>query len=150
LNLNFMKKSRLRNDDSLSDRLLKFRLRRKNSEKFYLFSARSAVLARQLPEYLSSATGAASLQAWGDAPGELTVSERALKARLTEASLQSQMNRAFSAGLCGCIVPGVLPQAYMKAAPLALNRYLPDRRRVRFAQDFLKVTRRGLPSPAAC
>jgi hypothetical protein len=33
------------------------------------------------------------------------------------------MNRAFSADLCACTVPGALPQAYLKAAPLALNRY---------------------------
>jgi hypothetical protein len=150
LNSHFMDKSRLRNEGSLSDRLLKFRLRRKIRERFCLFSARSAVRVWQLPEYLFSATGAASLQAWGNAPGKLTVSERALKARITEALLQSQMNRAFSAGLCACIVPGVLPQAYRKAAALALNRYRPDRRRVRFAQGFLKVIRRSLPIPAAC
>ena len=34
------------------------------------------------------------------------------------------MNRAFSAGSCACVVPGALPQAHMKAAPLALNRYI--------------------------
>ena len=32
------------------------------------------------------------------------------------------MNRAFSAGSCACVVPGALPQAHMKAAPLALKQ----------------------------
>jgi hypothetical protein len=32
------------------------------------------------------------------------------------------MNRAFSADLSVCAVPGALPQAQMKAAPLALKQ----------------------------
>jgi hypothetical protein len=44
-NSHFMDRSRLRNEASLPDRHLRFRLRRKNKEKSCLLSARSAVLA---------------------------------------------------------------------------------------------------------
>src|SRR4051794_2690518 len=46
--------------------------------------------------YVFSAKGAASMPAWGSAPGSLMDCERALKARLID--LGFGMNRAFSAG----------------------------------------------------
>ena len=44
-NAHFMNKSRLRNEDSLSNGPLELRLRQKSRKQFCLFSARSAVLA---------------------------------------------------------------------------------------------------------
>ena len=67
-----------------------------------------------------SAKGAASMPAWGSAPGSLMDCERALKARLID--LGFGMNRAFSAdGFVIITNPGVVPQAGCELAPLALN-----------------------------
>src|SRR5206468_12585149 len=65
--------------------------------------------------YVFSAKGAASMPAWGSAPGSLMDCERALKARLID--LGFGMNRAFSAdGFVIITDPGAgLPQANMKS-----------------------------------
>jgi len=49
---------------------------------------------RLAPGTFISANGAASLQAWGNAPGKLAASERALKARLTGAFLKPHTQRS--------------------------------------------------------
>jgi hypothetical protein len=182
---------RLRGEGSaFPGRLLRFRLRRNNFE--------GLVLPRHA--YLFSAAGATSLKAWGNAPGKLGVSERALKARFTggvasilhitfvildvlfvqklavfflkgaaamvfllglhvSADFAKRlghggtiaeegfwMNRAFSAGLCACVVHGALPQASMKAAPLALNQHaVPDKQ---FADRAASLLDRLFLSPA--
>src|SRR6266487_1567560 len=81
-------------------------------------------------QYVLSAKGAASMPAWGSAPGSLMDCERALKARLID--LGFGMNRAFSAdGFVIITNPGVVPQVRhgesvlwrtgCELAPLALN-----------------------------
>jgi hypothetical protein len=146
---------------------------------------------REISRYLFSANGAASLPAWGNVPGILTVSERALKAlvRLGESSRQrryqmdmighaadigvhsgpdvgvrprvavfcaeynmnddfakrlrpggtiadkgSWMNRAFSAGLCACVVPGALPPGFYESRAVGAKR-------IHFTLELLRAQR---------